>query len=67
MRIDESLNAAGADAPALRLAVADVLQQEGAYRQARQQLELVSVMQPNDTDVLRRIADLSTTLQDRRP
>ena len=63
-RVDEVLNAAGVHTPALRLAVADVLQQEGAYRQARQQLELVSAMQPQDTDVLRRIADLSTMLHD---
>lgn len=63
-RVDEVLHAAGVHTPVLRLAVADVLQQEGAYRQARQQLELVSAMQPQDTDVLRRIADLSTMLHD---
>lgn len=64
MRVDELLSAAGVLSSAVRLAVADVLQQEGAYHQARQQLELVSAMQPQDSDVLRRIADLSTILHD---
>lgn len=63
-RVEEVLQAAGVHTAVLRLAVADILQQEGAYRQARQQLEFVSVMQPQDTDVLRRIADLSTMLHD---
>ncbi len=63
-RVEEILNAAGVSAPAVRLAAADVLQQEGAYQQARHQLEFVSSMQPQDADLLRRIADLSAMLQD---
>lgn len=63
-RIDTLLQSAGVKTASMRIAVADILQQEGAVVQARAQLEGISGDQRRDADVLRRIAELAVTQSD---
>lgn len=63
-RLPEILQGAGVHTPAQHMAVADVLQQEGAFAHARQQLEIALQGNSTDVDMMRRVADVSLAMQD---
>ncbi len=63
-RIDSLLQSAGVKTASMRIAVADILQQEGALGHARAQLEGISGEQRQDVDVVRRIAELAVSQSD---
>lgn len=63
-RIDTLLQSAGVKTASMRIAVADILQQEGAIGHARAQLEGISGEQRQDVDVVRRIAELALSQSD---
>ena len=62
--VHEIVTGAGINTPPMQMAIADVLQQEGAYALARQQLELALNGNSNDVDMMRRMAELSVAMQD---
>ena len=63
-RFHEIMQGAGVHTPAVQMAIADVLQQEGAFALARQQLEATMSTTTNDVDMLRRVAELSVAMHD---
>lgn len=58
------LQAAGVQSATARMDIAEMLQSEGAYAQARQQLEGITGDQRNDSTVIRRIAELAMLQED---
>ena len=63
-RVEGLLQSAGVKTASMRIAVADILQQEGAIGHARTQLEGISGEQRQDVDVVRRIAELAVSQSD---
>lgn len=63
-QVKSLLQSAGVTSASARMDIAQILQSEGAYAQARQQLEGITGDQRNDSTVIRRIAELAMLQED---
>jgi len=63
-QVKSLLQSAGVSSASARMDIAEILQSEGAYAQARQQLEGITGDQRNDSTVIRRIAELAMLQED---
>jgi tetratricopeptide (TPR) repeat protein/adenylate kinase family enzyme len=63
-QVKSLLQSAGVSSASARMDIAEILQAEGAYAQARQQLEGITGDQRNDSTVIRRIAELAMLQED---
>ncbi len=63
-QVKSLLQSAGVTSASARMDIAEILQAEGAYAHARQQLEGITGDQRNDSTVIRRIAELAMLQED---
>ena len=63
-QVKSLLQSAGATSASTRMEIAEIMQAEGAFTQARQQLEGITGDQRNDSTVIRRIAELAMRQED---